>query len=89
MRKTLMTLTALAGLVGAGAVMPSAASAQPWSGPGPAFGPGPGFVQPTEYYGGGYDPRAAEWREREWRRREWERHHRWEEHRWHEEHRGW
>ena len=81
MRKSLLALIALAGLVGAGAA--TSASATPL--------PAPGLLHTVQYYygGNGYDPRAAEWREREWRRIEWERHHRWEEHRWHEEHRGW
>ena len=81
MRKSLLALIALAGLVGAGAV--TSASASP--------APAAGLVQTVQYYGGGYGygPRAGEWREREWRRHEWWRHHRWEEHRWHEAYRGW
>jgi hypothetical protein len=81
MRKTLLALTALAGLAGAGVLTSASAAPAP-------FQP---IVQPIQYYyGAGYDPRAAEWREREWRHEEWRRHHRWEEeHRWHEEHRGW
>ncbi len=77
MRKTLFALTALVGLIGAGAATTAPAHAET-------------IVTTVQYYGGGYDPRAAEWREREWRQREWERHRRWEEERrWHEWHRGW
>ena len=76
MRKTLFAFTALASLIGAGAV----ASAHTL--------PAPGLVQTVQYYQGGYD-RRAEWRQREWRRAEWQRHHRWQEHRRHEEGRAW
>jgi hypothetical protein len=80
MRKTLLTLLASAGLAGVGVL--TSASAAPV--------PSRVLVQPIQYYyGAGYDPRAAEWREREWRHHEWIRHHRWEEHRWHEDHHGW
>ena len=81
MRKTLLMLTAVAGLAGAGFATSASAA------PAPTVR---NLVQPVQYYYGGYDPRAAEWREREWRHREWRRHHRWEEERrWHEQYRGW
>ena len=82
MRKSLLALIAVAGLVGAGVT--TSASANPIQ--------APGLLHTVQYYYGGYGgygPREAEWREREWRRIEWERHRRWEERRWHEEHRGW
>ena len=81
MRKTLLSLAALAGLIGAAAPQAFATTL-------PAA-PAPGLLQTVQYYYGGYDPQQAEWREREWRHREWERHHRWEEHRRYEEHHGW
>ncbi len=74
MRKALLTLTALAGLFGAGALTP--ASAQPV-----AAGFDPAAVQTVQYYGGygGYGGYG-------WRHRDWERHRRWVE--WHRYHRG-
>ena len=72
----MFALTALAVVIGAGAVTTAPAHAE--SG-----------ITSVQFYEGGYEPRG-EWREREWRRREWERHHRWEEQRrWQEFHRGW
>ncbi len=79
MRKTLLTLTALAGLVGAGVV--SSASAAPAE---LIVAPAASLVQPVQYYYGG---NREDWRAREWRHREWERHRHWEE--WHRYHRGW
>ena len=79
MRKTLFALTALAGLVGAGAL--TTASASPIQ--------GAPYVTTVQYYHGGYGPRETDWREREWRHHEWERHRRWEEwHRYHDGYRG-
>ena len=81
MRRTLLTVCGLASMALIGGV--ASASATPAQ---------DAAVRTVQFYGEGYgyDPRAAEWREREWRRHEWERHRRWEiEHRWQEEHRGW
>ena len=75
MRKTLLTLTALAGLAGAG-VFTSASAALP-------SGFDPAMVQPAQYYHGGWRDGDG-WRGREQRRHEWERHRHWVEyHRWH------
>ncbi len=69
MRKTLLTLTALAGLVGAGAVGTASAATV-----GLENVPAASLVQQVQYYGHPYG----------WRHREWVRHHRWVEfHRWH------
>ena len=78
MRKILFALVAVAGLTSAGAVSAATLDVP--------------FVTNVQYYSGGYgyNPRAAEWREREWRHHEWERHRRWnEERRWHEYGRSW
>ena len=73
MRKTLLTLTALAGLLGAGAI--GTASAAPV---GLETVPASALVQPVQYFYGYHHG---------WRHHEWERHRRWVEyHRWH--HRG-
>ncbi len=85
MRKTLLTLTALAGLFGAG-IAADAAPVHPG-----AMAPAPLVL--AQYYGGpegGFYGPGPDWREREWRHREWERHRREAEwHRWHDERRGW
>ncbi|WP_158747319.1 hypothetical protein [Acidisphaera sp. L21] len=75
MRKTLLTLTALAGLIGAGAI--GSASAAPVARLDTV--PAASLVQPIQYYGG--------YHHREWRHRQWVRHHRWEERRWRHGHR--
>ena len=76
MRKALLTLTALAGLSGAGAAF-TAASAQPVP---PGYDPA---FQTVQYY----DHRGPEGG---WHHHEWERHRRWVEwHRWHHDTRGW
>jgi hypothetical protein len=79
MRKTLITLTALAGLVGVGFVSSARAA--------PRFEGAP-LVQTVQYYGGPYYHHG--WRYHEWRRHaEWRhwRHHEWR--REHELYRGW
>ena len=95
MRKTLMTLTAMAGLIGAG--LATAAHAAPASFDGAAvrtvqyYLPAvPYYGVPVQYYGDRDGWRDHDgWREREWhRRQEWMR---WQEHERHErwEHRDW
>ncbi len=74
MRKTLLTLTALAGLAGAGAFTSASAAALP-------SGFDPAMVQPAQYYHGGWRDGDG-WRAH--RQHGWERHRRWVEyHRWH------
>lgn len=78
MRKTLLSLTALAGLLTAGiatsvAAAPLRVEAAPVAAP---------LVQPVVYYN--------DWRAREWRHREWERRRHWEwVHHHHYYHHGW
>ena len=80
MRKALLTLTALAGLVGAGAIGTASAATIRLDGV-----PAASLVQPVQYYGyhRGYD--REEWRHRRWV--EYHRYHRW--HRWHGYDRRW
>ena len=85
MRTTLLTLAALAGLLGTGHAFAAPRAQAPLP-----------LVQTIQYYGGGYAGDVQyyggrDWREREeWRRREWERHRRWvEEHRFHREYDRW
>jgi hypothetical protein len=76
MRKTLLTLTALTALIGAGAAShpANATTAQP------AFVAN-ALVQPVQYYGDWRRERERAW---EWRHREWERRRAWEH--WHHFH---
>jgi len=80
MRKTLLSLTALAGLLTAG-VATSVAAAPVRVESAPVAAP---LVQTVAYYG------HDDWRAREWRHREWERRRQWEwAHHHHYYHHGW
>ena len=93
MRKTLLTLTTLAGLLGAGVAADAAPIHAADAAPLPLSAAAPAPLVLAQYYGepgyGFYGP-GPDWREREWRHHEWERHRREAEwHRWHDERRGW
>jgi hypothetical protein len=81
MRKTLIALTALAGLVGVGFASTAQAATTRFT--------GTPLVQTVQYYGG--PDYHHGWRDHEWRRHEewrrWHRHHEWR--REHELYRGW
>ena len=73
MRKTLLSLTVLAGLIGAGAA--TSVSAEPL-----LVRPAPDSVAVHTvqfYHGGPRDHWHNHWRVREWRHDRWERHHEW------------
>ena len=71
MRKILLTLTAVAGLAGAGVASQATAKTI-----GLENIPAASLVQPVQYYGGyrGYGWHHRYWRHRRWEERHWHRH---------------